>query len=369
MTVTSEPPIRVFLSYAHADDLVLAFIEPFATSLKHMALADQGRNLDIFIDRESIGWGDAWQASIRSGIDSAMVFMPIVTRQYFDRPACREELLTFYNEAKALGVISLLLPVVVLGHSYISGDSQDVAARIISERQYRDLKEAWVAGPQSATWRAAIVQLSSELVEAATVAERALTNVKPASGGATVPSGGYDGENAPGAAEVSEALEHFAEESERLMTSLTAVMTDLSNVLSNPERFQGLSQPDARRVLLEIATQLQPFSVEFQEKGREFESVAVHTDEVMRSYIRYLRENEMDEILERERASLEGAEEGMAPVVDAERFLAEFIEQIRPLEVSSAPMRNSLRGFREGGKAIRGGITIMRSWPRILDEG
>ena len=85
-----EPPIRVFLSYAGADDLVLEFIEPFVSSLRHMALADQGRTLEVFVDRDSVGWGADWQAAIQQGIDSAMIFMPIVTRQYFDRQACRD---------------------------------------------------------------------------------------------------------------------------------------------------------------------------------------------------------------------------------------------------------------------------------------
>ena len=114
--------------------------------------------------------------------------MPIVTRQYFDRPSCREELLTFHSEAKALGVTSLLLPVVLLGHSYVSADSQDVAARLISERQVRDLKDAWIAGPQSAIWRAAIFQLAGELVDAATAAERALADVVPPTPAPGVPT-------------------------------------------------------------------------------------------------------------------------------------------------------------------------------------
>jgi hypothetical protein len=361
----SEPPIRVFLSYAQADDLVLEFIVPFTAALKHLTNADHGRDLDIFIDRESVGWGEDWRTAIRSSIDSAMVFMPIITRQYFNRPACREELLTFHSEARALGVTSLLLPVVLLGHSYISADSQDIAARLISERQCRDLKEAWIAGAQSPIWRATIVQLAGELVEAATAAERALTDgIAPPTTG---PSQDAD-DDAPGAAEVSEALEHFGEESQRLVTSLADVLNNVPGAMSNPERLLEMSQADARRELLDVASQLQPLGAEFQDRGREFESVAVRTDEIMRAYVRYLRESGNDEFLERERASLDGTEEALEPVADAERYLAEFIEQLRPLEVTSAPMRNSLRGFREGGKAIRGGIAIMRSWPRIVDE-
>lgn len=369
MHSTGEPPIRVFLSYARADDLVLEFIDSFATSLRHMALADQGRNLDIFIDRESIDWGANWQAAVRQGIEGAMVFMPIVTRQYFDRPACREELLTFSSEAKALGVSSLLLPVILLGHSYVSAESQDVAARIVSERQCRDLKDAWVAGPQSAEWRAAIVRLSGELVGAATAAERSLAE----SGAGTVVETSHQplvaGDDPPGAAEVGEALEYFGEESARLVTSLVDVLEAVPGLMPDTEGLQRMAPTEVRQVMLDIAARLHPIGVEFQDKGREFESVAMKTDEIMRGYVRYLRENQLDEILERERASLDGADEALAPIAETEVILTEFLEQIRPLEVSSAPMRNALRGFRDGGRAVNSGIAIMRTWPRIIEDG
>jgi TIR domain-containing protein len=361
-----EPPIRVFLSYAQADDEMLGFINPFTTSLRHMALADQGRNLDIFIDRESVNWGENWQAAIQTGIDGAMIFMPVVTRQYFDRAACREELLTFYNEAKSLGVTSLLLPVVLLGHSYISENSEDIAVRIISERQYRDLKEAWVAGPQSVAWRSAIVQLAAELVGAATAAEHVLAAALPASGPSSRPVSAFD--DAPGANEVSEALELFGEESPRLVKSLTDILLQLTGVISSAGQFEEKPPGEVRQALLELASQLQPIGVDFQEAGRELESVTMKTDEVMRGYIRYLRENQMYDILESERASLEGAEEAFQPIAQIEGFVADFLDQIRPLEVSSAPMRHSMRGFREGGSAVRGAIAIMGTWPKVLDE-
>jgi hypothetical protein len=358
-----EPPIRVFMSYANADDLVLEFIEPFVSSLRHMVLADQGRTLDVFVDRESVDWGADWQAAIQQGIESAMVFMPIVTRQYFDRQACRDELLAFASEAKARGVPGLLLPVVLLGHTYLAEDSEDVAAGIINERQYRDLKQAWIEGPQSSVWRSAIVRLSGELVSAATAAERALGDVTQ------TPSvrGDAGVDDAPGAAEVGEALEFFGDESQRLVGSLTHVLQTVPTILPDPQLLQQMPPAEVRAVLLELASRLQPLGAEFQAKGREFEAITMRTDGTMRGYIRYLRENRLDDILERERASLEGADEAFQPIAEVEGVLTEFLEMLRPLEVSSAPMRNSLRGFREGGKAVSSGIAIMGHWPRIAD--
>lgn len=368
-----EPAIRVFLSYAHADETVLEFIEPFKTSLKHLAFADQGRTLDIFVDRDSIRWGDDWQESIREGIESATVFMPVVTRQYFDRSACREELLSFYNEAKSLGATSLILPVVILGHAYISEDSQDVAARIIHERQYRDLKDVWVEGPQSAAWRRAMIKLAGELVDAATSAERVLAGTD--AGLATVMSSSRhlagqaaQNDDAPGAVEVGEAFEFFQQETERLLLSMAGALSSFTTILSAPDRLNGVSQAEARRILLEISAELSPLGVEFQERGREFETVAVRTDEIVRGYVQYLKANDLTGQLELERQALAGVEDAMVPVLEAEGTITDFLNKIRPMEVVSAPLRKSLRGFREGAKAVKSGLSLMRGWPRLLED-
>lgn len=200
-----RPAIKVFLSYAHADDDVLELIEPFSKSLKQLAFADRGRVLEIFVDRTSIDWGEDWEDRIHSSILGAMVFMPIVTRQYFDRLSCREELLRFNDEARRLNVEALLLPVLVMGKNYIAADSPDVAARIIDQRQYRDVKEAWIEGPGSPVWRRIMMKLAGEVVDAVELAEQNLTVTKTAPSPAT-PTGDRDDDDAPGAAEVLQAL-------------------------------------------------------------------------------------------------------------------------------------------------------------------
>ena len=175
-------------------------------------------------------------------------------------------------------------------------------------------------------------------------------------------------EDAPGAAEVSEALEQFGADSQRLLESLAAPLVRMTELMSDPERIQERPPAEVRQVLSELAAELQPVGADFQENGRQFESLTLKTDGIMRAYVRYLRENQLQEILESERASLEGAEEELKPIVEAEEFIAEFLDQLRSLEVSSAPMRSALRGFREGSNALRSGIAIMRGWPKMIDD-
>jgi hypothetical protein len=368
MTEINESPIKIFLSYAHADEVVLDFIEPFTKSLKHLAFSDQGRTLEIFVDKDTIGWGEDWQSGITKGIEGAAVFMPVVTRQYFDRPSCREELLTFYNEAERLGVKSLLLPVVILGHDYLSTDSSDVASKIIAERQYKDLKATWTEGPESATWRKTIIALSAELVEAVTTAEQTL--VAPASKLQDAAKGENEegDDDAPGAAEVSEALELFQDKINNVMPTMQGTVEQFSHVLerSTPGLKQA-SPSDSRRILLEVATALLPLGTDFQSQARGFETVVVRTDQIMRSYIAFLKENDLKERLEEERKSIGPINELLNPFVEAEEIINGFLIQMKPLEAMSAPLRKSIRGFREGAKAINSALRIMQSWGTLTD--
>ncbi|MET9263385.1 toll/interleukin-1 receptor domain-containing protein [Amycolatopsis sp. NPDC004079] len=364
MTDTNEPPIRIFLSYAQADDVVLDFIEPFTQSLKHMAFTDQGRTLEIFVDRETIGWGEDWREGIRQGIESAAIFMPIVTRQYFERPWCRDELLAFYSAADRLRATGLVLPVVLLGHSYISTESTDIASRIIAERQYKDLKETWTEGPQSAIWRRTMVSLAAQLVEAVTSAEQALST---APAGSPAP-GERTGDDAPGVAEVSEALELFQQELDQAMPDMKDTIERFSAILSSSTQpVTEASPPEARRLLLEIAAELQPLGIDFQNRARKFETTVLETDQVMRSYVTYLKENDMQEQLEKERQAIGPVEEVTAPLADAETILSTFLLQMKPLEAMSAPLRNSIRGFRDGTKAVSSALRMMRGWGTIVD--
>jgi hypothetical protein len=319
--------------------------------------------LEVFVDRESIGWGEDWQASIRDGLESATVFLPVITRQYFERPFCRHELLTFHGEAKQLGLTSLLLPVVVLGHSHISGASPDIAVRIVHERQCRDLRDAWIEGPRSATWRRSMVKLAGELVDAVTAAEQALEGDSKRRG----TTGSAEDEDAPGAVEVAEALESFQDETKQLMDSLSETLTGFAAVFQNYQQTHSATPAEIRRILAEMAAELQPLGLEFQDSAREFEAVTVRTDEVLRGYVRFLRDNEMTEQLKKERREIKRAENAMGPLGETDSSVTDFLERLRPVETTSAPLRTSLRGFREGAKAVQSGLALMRSWPKIVD--
>lgn len=87
---------NLFLSYNHADndfldgkivDLAKTIVESYRFLTSH--------DVSLFIDSESINWGDDWRSALRSSVDSTNFFMPAVTPNYLSSQACREEYLQF----------------------------------------------------------------------------------------------------------------------------------------------------------------------------------------------------------------------------------------------------------------------------------
>jgi WD40 repeat protein len=170
-----------------------------------LTYANSGRQLEIFVDHESIGWGANWQDRIRESIESALVFIPLVTLRYLDRPICREEIELFVDGAEKLGVTDLLLPVVILGHSQITEKSTDPVARIIAARQYKDLKAAVLDGTSSSTWRTSMLDLSESLIAAVDKAEHHLQPATRRKIMPPPPGGNSAGDNrGPGLVEITE---------------------------------------------------------------------------------------------------------------------------------------------------------------------
>jgi hypothetical protein len=317
MTPLDAPPIRCFLSYARKDDVVMDFVDPFIQSLRQYAYADRGRELEIFLDRTSIGWGDLAQPVIRSAVRSATVFIPVVTRRYFDRPYCREELFVFYNQASVDDARSLLLPVVLLGDNYLAEDNPDLAVKIIVERQHRVLREAWLEGPSSPEWRRTVLALAGELVDRVEEAERSLVSVPPAAD-----------------VDVSAERARFCLDIADVSDATASVTTEFMALVE--------AGADARRYL--------PGAMRLRDVGRRFERRAFEVDRLIRA-----------------------AGDTLGPFVELDDGLVEGVEALlvstHRMEAADVSMRRAMVPFREGLTALRSGLRLVESWEELTIPG
>lgn len=285
------PPIQCFLSYAHGDEANLSFIDEFSSALKYFCFADRGRRIEVFVDHESIGWGEDWRESIRASIRGALVFIPIVTLDYFTRPRCREELLLFHDTASRLGVAELLLPVIVLGERSITSENSDQAVQIIAQRQYRSFREAVVSGTQSATWRRAILGLANDLVDAVEVAELRLEDVFASEDECIIAQTKELAANVEGQEVVEDAALDTLEQSLIAAAgSVQSIMDELSwslqqfgqVVASYALELEGVSQVRARSVILKFVDAARAPAIRVGELGGKFEADAVEADRLIR---------------------------------------------------------------------------------------
>jgi hypothetical protein len=314
MTAFSDaPPIRCFLSYARQDDVVMDFVTPFATALRHYAYADRGRELEIFLDREAIGWGELVQPTLRAAVRATTVLIPVLTRRYFDRPYCREELFLFYNQAFVDGVRGLLLPVVLLGADHLTEHNPDLAVQIVVERQHRSVREAWLAGPESPQWRRTMLALAAEIVDNVEAAERALLVPPP------VPE-----------VDVAAVLDRFSRDAQAVIDTTQAVITDFQALL-------GVDWPA-----------LAPAAVRLRDAARTFERQAFEADRALRAA---------------------GASFAGARAADLDDLLSgteALLASTQRLEASDVPIRRTMMVFREGLTALRSGLRVVQTgseWP------
>ena len=69
-----------------------------------------GEQIDLFIDKDGISWGDRWREVINDNLDSAAFFIPVMTARYFAKEECRREFYFFVQLARQRGIKELVLP-------------------------------------------------------------------------------------------------------------------------------------------------------------------------------------------------------------------------------------------------------------------
>ncbi|WP_435746238.1 DUF4143 domain-containing protein [Microbacterium sp. PMB16] len=121
----------IFISYVHADDEAQkGRITKFARDLAATYSFLYGRDLQVFIDRDDIQWGQDWRARLGHEIAATAFMLANVTPRYLRSAACRQEILDFATAARAVGEPSLLLPLI-----WVDIDGTDVVPKDDPVRQ------------------------------------------------------------------------------------------------------------------------------------------------------------------------------------------------------------------------------------------
>ncbi|WP_329049493.1 toll/interleukin-1 receptor domain-containing protein [Amycolatopsis sp. NBC_01488] len=353
--MSDQPAVRCFLSFTHEDDSFLNFVTPLKSSLEQFCASAHGRKIEIFVDRETIGWGEDWRTRIQDGIDASMVFIPAISMNYFyESSACREELTAFYAKANELGLTQLILPLIILGRDLITDDSDDANIRIIGQLQYLDIEEAVLAGAGTAEWRRTMAVVAGKLIKAIQSAERKLAAA------AAEPMPGPD-EDGPGLRDHVERLAEIGTLLERQIGVLTVSLDDLAGeMVKATADLEGRPKEVVKERIARTADTIRPLSVSIQQAGTDFEATIAETDSVLRSYLALMTSQGSPDMIAQARKEYQDFVEMLGELESVETTITEFLGQIRPLEAINAPLRAAIRPLRVGAQSIQLGIRTLR---------
>ncbi|NYD66121.1 toll/interleukin-1 receptor domain-containing protein [Agromyces atrinae] len=365
MSEDAELEVQGFISYNRADNAGFAnVVDQIKTDLEQRFHASTGRRLKIFLDRESIGWGADWRASISGSVKGATFFIPIVSQRYFESPACKEELLLFHENAKNLGVTRLILPIVLTGAERISPEDDREEVQIVEQLNYKNVEPAWLAGYDSAEWRRAIYEMVKHLEEALQLAETHLAEQESAI--ATVVGLGEPDDDdvvVADSLELSKDIERLTE----LTGQIPGVMTDFTSAATaaaNGIEGKTLTTTQKQAAAVRLAHDLKTPALNLEQLGREFEATAVSTDARLRAVAEELRSLNLasaEDQLERTLAELRSIE-GLRAVVSQ---FEEPIQQLRYVATANVSIRKSVQPAINGFQAISSAISTIDSWKTV----
>lgn len=166
------------MSYAQFDDEHdNNFLTKFRDRLANEVRAQSGvREFTIFQDKISIKWGENWQRRIEETLDSVIFLIPVMTPNFFNSPACLEEIQRFAERERRLGRDDLILPVYYLDARPLED------ARIRAEHPVGELLHS----RQRVDWRALrgrSIRSAGVEQEIRKLARRIVDSIQPTGGG------------------------------------------------------------------------------------------------------------------------------------------------------------------------------------------
>ena len=97
-----------FWSYVHKDDEAEGErISKLAKDVVNEYELLAGDTIELFLDKDGIGWGDEWRKKIDDHLESVEFFVPVMTPRYFKSPECRLELNQFVRSASKCGRLGI----------------------------------------------------------------------------------------------------------------------------------------------------------------------------------------------------------------------------------------------------------------------
>jgi hypothetical protein len=356
-----------FWSYVRGDDEAEGGrIVRLARDLEEQFEMLTGESIELlFLDQESLKWGEDWQKKIDEAIQGLTFFIPVLTPRYFQSVACRRELQGFARSARDLGISELILPIIYVEFTGLHEESPaDDLVGLIRTYQYVDWTDLRFAEPTSSEYRRAVASLAARLTESNRAADAAslASPVEPNRGTLEVDEGpgllDILVTATPGLLELGGTIEALGQEVQRI-TEIVNQDTLAADLDSVPE-----GQEIAARLLFarRIARDLQEPAERISSLGNTFASQLRDADSIVRAIAGFAPFAGPGQLTE--------FSAGVRTAATSARGLSETLQQAlettRPIESMSRDLRVPFRLIRQGLTAMVEGRSITDNWLRLI---
>jgi hypothetical protein len=361
-----------FWSYARADDESDGGrISRLAELVKAEYALITGQEIDVFLDRNDVQWGDEWKRRIDVALLGTAFFIPVITPRYFGRPECRRELLTFAGHAASLGVSELLLPLFYVDVADLSSESDDEAVALVGKMHYADWRELRLKDEKSSEYRQGVHDLAKHLAD---IRARLVTAEEGDQPHQEHGIPGIDEDEAPGFVELLAAMEEALPRWQKTVESMTPILGEIATLMDRATA--EVQQSDARsggfagrlRVAAALGKALDDPASRYLHLATSYASELVTVDAGMLTLIRTASGGLEDEAEKESACELFGAIKDFAGL-SRENYesMQAFSSGMDDTAALSREVRPPIRKLQAGVQRVMDGQAVIDEWERQID--
>jgi TIR domain len=362
-----------FWSYVHADDdaeggRIVQLAEDLVTQFEMLT----GEDIDLFLDRDSLEWGDVWRAKVDGSLASVAFFIPVVTPRYFKSAECRRELNFFARRAEQLGIKDLVMPILYAPVPELNDDppSDDLMV-LIKDFQWEDWTQLRFAERTAGDYRQMVAKMASRLAAANVAAEQSTATQNAIE----IAAAEDETDTAPGIidrmAQAEEVIPAWGDTITAIGQEIVQIGELLQDATGEMEAGAAKGKGLAARltVLRHVAKDLEAPANKVQQLGHQFASQLHDVDQGIRTIIEIAPaqlesdgdRSEVCDFFRTVREMVDSADEGLGA-------LQGMIDAIKPILSMSRDLRAPMRKLGGGLTLMTEGREVMREWLELIDR-
>jgi len=361
-----------FWSYVHADDDAShGRIAQLARDIVAEYEMQTAEAIDLFLDRDDLSWGQAWKDVINQALASVAFFVPVITPRFFKSVECRREMTQFTDEATALGVRQLVMPILWVDVPALRMPKErDDLMDAIVDIQWVDWTQLRHAARNSSEYTLAVEKLAKQLVEANAIVDQVDLATQAANLGE--PDAEEDESGVlERLAEMELAMPEWTTTVEAMSADIRALGHVAEEGTAEIKAGGAQTQSFAGRLTLlrKIAARLQGPADDLQAHGEQFISRLVAVDRGVQVLIAGARDEVAGDPSARAAFDLyfdslrNLDDEAQVTVINTEGLL----QSVVPLQKLSRDMKKPTQSISNGLVRLREGVDVIHGWVEQID--